>query len=415
MNILILHRRPYYKVKYHLGIDHERHEVTYIGTVAQLADIPPTRRCRRVERLGRRALAEEVSDWLQSQTQAFDRVLALSEYDLLDAAHLRAWFGIPGPLPGQIEKVRNKVVMKRLVAEIGLRTPRFLPLAALLDAADAAPWSGRTVLKPVDGASSEDVTIFESPRHARAAVTTRQSGVERLDHGAAQQHRYEVEEFVEGPILHFDGLVMAGRLRVVTASRYIGTCLDYAQGHPLGSVQIPLTEQAREWVITVLRAVGIEHGSFHLEAIQNAQNLVFLEVAGRVGGADVVDTFELATGIHLPSEELKLLLDGERASLSAPVTSNHWFGWFVFPGHHLGATHCRLQNYETFAQSPLMLRWHRLSEDQPLPRHITYQALEAPAAGLVRASSSDEAEMFMQTLFRAIRIVPAPAPEAALS
>ena len=65
----------------------------------------------------------------------------------------------------------------------------------------------------------------------------------------------------------------------------------------------------------VLAAVGIRNGSFHLEAIEAPDALVFLEVGNRVGGADVVATFELATGVHLPSEELRILIgDGPRAT-----------------------------------------------------------------------------------------------------
>jgi hypothetical protein len=414
MNVLILHRIPYYKINYHLAIDHQRHEVTYIGTAANLGTIPATLRCRKVERAGRDAAADEVSAWLETERQTFDRILSLSEYELLDAARLRARFCVPGPQPHQVEKVRNKVAMKQAVAAAGVRVPHFMSLADLVVAGGSTPWHGRTVLKPLDGASSEDVVIFPTPHHVVAAVAAGQTGVGRLDGKPPKVQGFEVEEFIEGPILHFDGLVKDGRLLAVLASRYIGTCLEYAWGHPLGSLQLPLADSRADWVAEILHAVGIDQGSFHLEAIQAEQGLVFLEIGNRVGGADVVDTFEMATGIHLPLEELKILL-GEAAPPPAPIASTCRFGWFVFPGHHLGAKHCRLEGHEPFANSSMMVRWHQLSVDQPLPKSITYNALEVPAAGVVRASTSEVLASFLNEMFQTIRVLPVEMMEAVLA
>lgn len=155
----------------------------------------------------------------------------------------------------------------------------------------------------------------------------------RVDSDTAALEQYQLEEFVTGDILHFDGLVADGELLTTTASRYVGTCLGYANGEPLGSFHFPLSSLAREWTSTVLSAVGIRNGSFHLEAIDSPEGLVFLEIGNRVGGADVVTTFELATGVHLPSEELRILVGGGTASdLPATQTAALWHGWFVFLG-----------------------------------------------------------------------------------
>lgn len=385
MNILVLHRVPYPRIEYARGIDHDRHDVTYFGVPELLATLPAGLRCERVERPGRAGTFEEAQAWLTRTPRQFDRVIALSEYDLLDAARLRAWLVTPGPTYEEVRLVRDKVAMKEAVGRAGLRVPRFVGLPALVESPGAAAWRGRTVLKPLAGASSEDVVVFDTMEAALSAIRSRRSGVARLDSPTPATGGYELEEFVTGDILHFDGLVAQGKVLTLTASRYIGTCLDYANGKPLGSYHFPVSPTTSEWVNAALRAVGIRQGSFHLEAIESGDELVFLEVGNRVGGADVVATFEYATGVHLPSEELRLLLDGE-PSRPLPPTQTHgrWHGWFVFPGHTLEEeTYEGIAGIDAFRGDPSLVRWVELSAGAPLKRKVTYSAHEAPLAGIV--------------------------------
>ncbi|HEV3156063.1 MAG TPA: hypothetical protein VGZ00_01830 [Candidatus Baltobacteraceae bacterium] len=406
MNILILHRIPYAKIDYHRGVAHDRHDVTYVGTASALATIPAHLRAQKIERPGLLSAADEILARPDIMRRQFDRVISLSEYELADAARLRERFGVPGPTFSDVERVRNKVVMKHAVAAAGLRVPRFVRLDDFLRDPARAAWDGTTVLKPVDGASSEDLLILPSLQETHARIFERRTGIARLDGDYPRYDRFEIEEFVDGPILHIDGLVEEERLLTCVASRYVGTCAAYARGIPFGSVQIDDDLDLRSWTASVLSAVGITRGSFHLEAIEHDGELVFLEVAHRVGGADVVATFELATGIHLPSAELALILDEHKRRLPTQRRSQESYGWFVVPGHHLPTTHARVIGHERFITSPMMLRWNQLDESRPLPRTITYQALEVPAAGVVRGASSKELAGFLRSMFDSIRLVP---------
>jgi hypothetical protein len=403
MNILVLHRVPYPRIEYARGIDHDRHDVTYFGVPDLLATLPAGLRCERVQRPGRAGTFDEAQAWLSQAPRSFDRVIALSEYDLLDAAKLRAWLGTPGATFDEVRLVRDKVAMKDAVRKAGLRVPKFVSLGALMASTASAQWLGRTVLKPLSGASSEDVVIFETPEAAAAAIRERRSGVARLDADAQAIDDYEVEEFVTGDILHFDGLVSNGEVLTITASRYIGTCLAFANGRPLGSYHFPVSTQAGAWAASALAAVGIEQGSFHLEAIEHGKTLVFLEVGNRVGGADVVATFEYATGVHLPSEELRLLLDG-RPSRALPRTQAQprWHGWFVFPGHTLDTdAYEGIAGIDAFRGDPALVRWIELPAGAPIKRRITYSAHEAPLAGIVAHENWEQTRDWISALFAA--------------
>ncbi|MCV3211941.1 hypothetical protein OGM63_00100 [Plectonema radiosum NIES-515] len=402
MKILILHRIPYHKIDYHHGIDHNRHKVTYVGTETALTNIPDFLNCRKLIRPGVAKTGDEVIALMEQQQLQFERVISLSEYELLDAAQIREHFGIPGATLAQVEKVRNKVIMKAMVAAEGIRVPKFLCLSQL---EQLPKWHDQVVLKPIDGASSENVKVFPSVNSLLLALHVRNTGIDLLDRENPNLAQFEVEEFIQGPIIHFDGLVQDGKVKVVLASQYVGDCLGYANGKPLGSVQIDISTEDKAWVSRVLSAVELTHGSFHLEAIATDSGLVFLEVANRVGGADVVDTFNLATGIHLPSAELKICL-GEQFQLPETSNTGKKFGWYVFPGHHYQADYCRIFGHESFHNHPYVIRWQQLSTEQKLPKHISYQAIEIPLAGVVGSNSSESLQAFLEELFAQVNIEP---------
>jgi biotin carboxylase len=327
---------------------------------------------------------------------------------LLDAARLREWLGVPGPSVDAVERVRDKVKMKYGVGQAGLRVPRYLRLQEFLDAPGTVRWNGPTVLKPHSGASSEEVVVFPSVADALRAVATRKSGATRLDSRELGTSAYEVEEYVEGDVLHFDGLIADGHLATVTASRYVGTCLGFAQGRPLGSYHFPLTPALRAWTGRALDAVGIRHGSFHLEAIDTSDGPVFLEVGNRVGGADVVATFELATGVHLPSEELRILT-GEQPSHELPETQTKpaWHGWFVFPGHADDRiAYQGIAGIDAFRHDSAVLRWAELAPGALLQQRITYSAHEAPLAGIIACRDAAATGTWLRRFFAAAGSVP---------
>lgn len=403
MKILILHRIPYHKIDYHRGIDHNLHEVTYVGTETALTNIPEFLNCKKLIRPGVGKTADEVIELIEQQQLQFERIISLSEYELLDAAKIRERFGIPGSTPAQVEKVRNKVIMKTIVAVAGIRVPEFLPLSQI---EQLPKWQDQVVVKPIDGASSENVKVFASIHSLLLALQVQNTGIDLLDRENPNLAQFEVEEFIQGSIVHFDGLVQNKKVKAVLASQYVGDCLGYANGQPLGSVQIDISDEDKLWISQVLSAVELNNGSFHLEAIANKNGLVFLEVANRVGGADVVDTFNLATNIHLPSAELKIWLGEE---FEFPETTNNLgkkFGWYVFPGHHYKADYCCISGHESFRHHPYVVRWNQLSTEQKLPQHITYQAIEIPLAGIIGSDSSESLQSFLQELFAQVNIEP---------
>jgi len=399
MRILVMHRVPDSFVHYAKNIDHTRHDVTYVSAPDRLATLPADVPARRLQRPGTGDTAAEVLAAVAGLPRP-DLLIALSEYDLLPAARVREALGVPGPVEREVLPVRDKVVMKTAVAGAGLRVPRFSGLAAAVrDGASPVPWHGRTVLKPRAGASSEGISTFPTPAAALDAVRSGATPVP-LD-------EYEIEEFVEGPIIHVDGLLAAGQFVVVQSSQYVGTCLGYAEGSPLGSVQADTDSAVTDWALRCLKAVGIEGGPFHLEAINAADGLVFLEVGARVGGADVVNAFELATGVHMPSIEVQLLVGEMPAtSLGRLPEPDRRYGWFVFPGHTIGTGSCLVSGTEPFRSDPIVRRWVQRQPGEPIKQAITYADSDVPLAGIIGPGTTDALERFLTVMFESVRVEP---------
>jgi len=401
MKILILHRVPYPRIEYHRGIDHDLHDVTYLGKQAAIDTLPAELRCHRVTRPGEASAYDEAQQWLARSPQRFDRIISMSEYELLDAARLREALNVEGASLTAVNLARNKLDMKAAVAARQLRVPRFMALDRYLALEGQVPWHGATVLKPHSGASSMDVSIHQQPACALDEIRRKISDLSlRID-------EFQVEEFISGPIRHFDGLVQNGRILTLLSSQYVGTCLDYMErGEPLGSWHLETTAPMQAWVSAALEAVQIRNGAFHLEAIMEGDEPVFLEVGNRVGGADVVATYELATGIHLPSLELRIHVEGEVDI--APFTEQQpdlGFGWFVFPGHtHGERIYQGLDGADELRACPFIVQWNELQPGASLPGHVTYSAFEAPLAGIVKTYEPLQTKAWMHTLFSRVRL-----------
>ncbi|MDN7855553.1 acetyl-CoA carboxylase biotin carboxylase subunit family protein [Burkholderia cepacia] len=377
MKILILHQAPFKKMRYDLTLDHREHDLTYIGLDKHLRDLPTALACRRI------VLPPEAEDDLVRSVLAcvspddrFQSVIALSEYGILEACRIRAALGIAGPSYEQIELVRDKVKMKRRIAEVGsIRYPRFIETPGQVA---ERKWQGRTISKPRDGASSRGIVVHDS---FDAAL----DHVERLNGWDS----HEIEEYIDAPLYHFDGVVVNGELDHFLPSRYLNTPLAYLSGEPVGSFQVASNPIFDAFCRQVVEALEIRHGCIHIEAFFDGQTCIFLEAANRLGGARIVETHQLRTGVHLPSIELSdyLQLPAPAAHAASPA----YYGFLLYPGHHR-ADLPELVVPDDVAHSPLLIELQR--NDGPVEQ-LTYDEAQIPLSLVARADSPEQLEHFL--------------------
>jgi biotin carboxylase len=325
-----------------------------------------------------------LADSLAEQTGPFDAIVGLFEHVTLPAAKLRERYQLGGTRPEAALLCRDKVEMKRALQKNGVRVPKFIDASSVRAAVDTfiSGLPGKIVLKPKSQAASEGVKVF---RDAKAALDF--IAREGLD------PQCEIEEFIEGKILHCDGVVRSNELRFFSASEYLNTCFDFVYGDKaLCSVTIDdkkLLRECKDFTSHVLKGLGLRDGVFHLELfLTPADELVFLEIGNRFGGAGVSPLINKVYGVNIIKEAVKAecgedsLIDdsfdiGDRASaawLYMPLPTKK-------PGTLRG-----IRGLETLPNSIFY------SELPNLGQRFNDHAMPFPSAGkfFVRAPSSDE-------------------------
>ncbi|MFG2607152.1 acetyl-CoA carboxylase biotin carboxylase subunit family protein [Streptomyces sp. NPDC048514] len=336
MHIVIVNRWPRFSdgvrwdnelTRYEEFIDHDLHRVSYVvdklGADGVLVDPSKIRSFKQVEDVNDFVALRAAVAAIAEESGPVDQLIALSEFTLEIAARVRQDLGIPGPTPDEVAVYRDKVRMKQVLAEAGLRVPRFAACEdhdQVLSFAEACGYP--VILKPVDGAASIGVhRVDDETRLAELLPTVDLS-------------RYELEEFVEGEIYHVDGYIGAGSaIRFQVASRYVSDCLAFGAGAPLGSVVLQrsrLRERVEAFAQECVSALGMYDTPFHLELfLTPTDELVFLEIGGRIGGGEVPHLLNKLFDVNLYEVWLRELA-GE--SVTPPAkTGDPAGGWLILP------------------------------------------------------------------------------------
>ena len=337
MHIVIVNRWPRFDgadnrwdnelTQYENFIDHQANSVSYVvdqlgvdGVLANRADIAGF---EQISDVNNEAELTQACRRIIAQHGDIDVLIALSEFTLEVAANVRETLAIPGPRWIEVNKYRDKVCMKQHISEAGLRAPRFTAATAV-DAYDiACGWSFPQILKPRAGAASIGVRKIESAEELRQALTE-----VCLDD-------YQIEEFIDGDIYHIDGYVNAGGEVVFqSVSKYINDCLSFADGAPLASFVIgpsPIREAIEAFSQRCCEVLGLQRSPFHLEVFWHHNEAVFLEIGGRVGGAEVPHLINKIYALNLYECWLKELSGESLPPLPQTSAQQTYGGWLVFP------------------------------------------------------------------------------------
>jgi biotin carboxylase len=218
-----------------------------------------------------------------------DAVASLSSDPAMQTvAYVANALGLPGPRLDGIVKLTEKDALRRLMSDIGLRTPRRHVLCAA-DAADAGDFAAmlagsaaRHIVKPVDSCGSRGVTVLEPGGGDFSSALQRALAQSRA-------RRCIVEEYIDGEQLHGDGFLQDGRL----VHHYLGDQGFLAQTQdsvptttywPSKHGEAVLREVARQ-VEAIAQASGHLDGPVNIEArVSPAGEVFIIEVGPRNGG-----------------------------------------------------------------------------------------------------------------------------------
>lgn len=395
MRILVLHESNFERIGYDRAFDHGEHDVVYAGLADRLAGIPDRLRCGKLELTPDRPVADQLRPWLRASPPV-DRIFARRELLILPAAELREEFGIPGMRPAVARCFRDKVVMKEILAGAGIRVPRWFPVA---DSPERVPWSGRVVLKPRDANASRGIVVCEDYDCARKLIAERSREPDFVE-------RYEIEEYLDGPVYAIDGFLFQGEPVAVQATRYVGTCLNYEDGHPSGTVQQDAAELVA-WACRCVRALGGRTLTFHLEAIITPDGPAFLEVAARGGGGYLSEMLFRRSGVQLHIVDMATDVRGELATdLIGEPAPQLYYGDFLFPGHVYRGAPVSVAVPPDMLADPVLVKHRIHPPGVPTRTGPGYEPEHLACSGLIAGPDPDALESWLRRLFATVTVTP---------
>jgi biotin carboxylase len=270
----------------------------------------------------REALLNGVA-WL-FRNRRIDRLVALDDFDVEVGAALREHFRLPGMGDSAARFFRDKLAMRMKAKELGIRVPRFTPVFHHPDVAKfleevPAPW----LIKPRSEASAVGIKKLKSAEEAWATIH---------ELGDRQSH-HVLEQMIPGDLYHVDSLVQDGKVVFAEVGHYGRPLLEVAHE---GGIYVTRTQrrdskEARmllEVNTAVLQGFGLRRGASHTEFIIGRDDGLpyFIETSARVGGANISEVVEAATGVNLWSEWAKLELEGEGFAYKPPRVREEFAG-----------------------------------------------------------------------------------------
>jgi phosphoribosylamine-glycine ligase len=235
-----------------------------------------------------------------ARSRPIRRIVALDDFDVEIAAHLREHLRLPGTGESTARLFRDKLAMRTRARELGVRIPEFVGVinhdeVRQFLAEVPGPW----LLKPRSEASSIGIQVLNQADDVMRAI----------DKLGDDQSFHLLERLVPGDLYHVDSLAADGRIVFAEVNKYFRPLLDVYHGGgvyatrtaPRDRPEVAALQKINEAVLT---GFGLTRGASHTEFMRGHADgeFYFIETSARVGGADTAEMVEAATGINLWSE-----------------------------------------------------------------------------------------------------------------
>ncbi|MER8448260.1 acetyl-CoA carboxylase biotin carboxylase subunit family protein [Mesorhizobium sp. M1066] len=216
-------------------------------------------------------------------------------------------FDLPGPNPESTERSCDKFNQRQLLAQAGVPIPAYrLATNAAEVESSGAEIGLPVILKPAVGSGSIGVRLCRSVEDVAEHTTYLLGG----KHIWRSTPKILVEEFAQGPFYSTN----------IMGNEVVGICANDFGPLPhfvIREVTYPalLTDEERERIADVslscLRALGIGWGPTNIELRWTKRGPVVIEVNPRLGGMPDPQLVQLAYGLDLVTEHIKLVIGEE--------------------------------------------------------------------------------------------------------
>ncbi len=250
------------------------------------------------------------------RSRPIDRIVALDDFDVELAAHLREHFRLSGMGDSTARHFRDKLAMRVKARECGVPIPAFTALFHHDDVRRfletvPPPW----LMKPRGQASSIGIKKLTHPDEVWR----------RLEELGDEQSFHLLEQMLAGDLYHVDSLVCRGKVLFAEVNKYHRPLLEVYQGGGIYATrtlprQLPEVARLRQLNEKVLLPFGLADSASHTEFLRSHSDgeFTFIETSARVGGANTAEMVEAATGVNLWEEWAKIVVDPDGYRLPPP-------------------------------------------------------------------------------------------------
>ncbi|RWB69700.1 acetyl-CoA carboxylase biotin carboxylase subunit family protein [Mesorhizobium sp.] len=222
------------------------------------------------------------------------------------------YFDLPGPNPASIEQCSDKFTQRQLLGQDGVPVPTYRLVSNAREVENAAAEIGLPVIaKPAVGIGSSGVRLCRDADELAEHMAYLLVG----GHKWRSAPRILIEEFAEG---QFCETTMMGKEVIAVGAAGFHRPPYFV---PCESIfPAPLTDEERKLVANVslscLRTLGLGWGPANIEFRWTKRGPVVIEVNPRVPGWTTPRLIQLAYGVDLVTEHIKLVI-GEKCDPGA--------------------------------------------------------------------------------------------------
>ncbi len=238
-----------------------------------------------------------------TRAESVDRIVPLDDYDVETAASLREHLRLPGLGDTQARYFRDKLAMRYQAQASGLNVPPFVGIfnydrLRYFMQTVPAPW----LLKPRSEAGAMGIK----------KVSHDEEVWRWLDQLGDEQSYFLLEQFITGEMYHIDAVVHQGEVVLAVPHKYWQPPMTVAhEGGVFATRRLPHDSDEANTLLNLnrqlLQAFGLTDGVAHTEFLRGADGrYYFIETAARVGGANIEQLVEAASGVNLWAEWAKL-------------------------------------------------------------------------------------------------------------
>ena len=254
-----------------------------------------------------------------------DRFESLNEHWLEKDADVRTDFNIPGIRSDFVENLKHKSKMRDFFDKAGVETIR---QHKYVDRAGVEAFVAKVgypiVIKPDQGSGASNTVKLTGNDDLDAFERKKSPGV-----------GYVAEQFIDGIVLTYDGLVdRDGRIVFAASHRFEQSIMEVVNTNShLNYYCLPFIDPEVEKAgRAAVKAFGIRETFFHIEFFQTRadKRIVALEINMRPPGAWMTDAINYSYDMDVYREWARMVVDNK---VGGPFTGRHYTGYASRKNH----------------------------------------------------------------------------------